>query len=95
MPGDQTKGRHEEMIAFVLAAMGAAEAPQSAKDKRLIRAEVMRVFGCSQSTAQRAVAKAARIQAGEPVGQWGGRREDAGAPKGNQNARRKPKEGDD
>ena len=89
MPGDQTKGRHEAIVSFVLTALKAADAPQTAKDKRLIRAEVMRVFGCSQSTAQRIVTKAARIHAGETVGQWGGRREDAGPPKGNQNAPRK------
>lgn len=77
----KTPQARRELVQTALSALKAAEAPNSPRARRLIRDALVRNFGCSLSTAQRAVRDAALLLDGQPRPQWGGHRPDAGRPR--------------
>ena len=81
MSDSERKQLQAEIIRFILSALNAAELPDSATARRLIRREVTRVYGVSDSTAQRLVKRAAAARDGQPLPEWGGARADAGRPR--------------
>ena len=73
------KDDHNERLHFAI-----EELKMAGNDFRLTRLNIRRAmikqYGISPMAAYRTVTKAARILAGQPVAEWGGRREGAGRP---------------